>query len=76
MTSARLPVTGPGAEVRAELMLAVQAGVWLMRNVLRTTALAEAEPEQLAQQIESLFQALVFSAPESPETAPPRSAQR
>ncbi|SNT31472.1 transcriptional regulator, TetR family [Streptosporangium subroseum] len=71
----REELSGSGAEVRAELMLAVQAGVWLMRNVLRTTALAEAEPEQLARQIESLFQTLVSSTPESPETAPPRSAQ-
>ncbi|MFF3444890.1 TetR family transcriptional regulator [Streptosporangium sp. NPDC002721] len=48
-----------GVEVRAELMLAVQAGVWLMRSVLGTTALAEAEPEELAGRIRSLFQVLV-----------------
>ena len=40
-------------------MLAVQAGVWLMRGVLGTTALAEAEPEELAGRIRSLFQVLV-----------------
>ncbi|MFI7618411.1 TetR/AcrR family transcriptional regulator [Nonomuraea terrae] len=48
--------------VSAELMLAVQAGVWLMRSVLGTTALAEGEPEELAGRVESLFQALADPA--------------
>ncbi|RAY14731.1 TetR/AcrR family transcriptional regulator [Actinomadura craniellae] len=58
---------GAGAGARAELILAVQAGVWLMRSILGTTALAEEDPAELARRIESLFQVLV-----TPETdAPP-----
>ncbi|MFC5754486.1 TetR family transcriptional regulator [Actinomadura rugatobispora] len=49
-------LSGGGTGIRAELMLAVQAGVWLMRSVLTTPALADADPEELAQLIESLFQ--------------------
>ncbi|MGW3349675.1 TetR/AcrR family transcriptional regulator [Nonomuraea rubra] len=50
---------GAGARVRAELMLSLQAGVWLMRSVLGTTALTEAAPEELAERLESLFAVLV-----------------
>ncbi|MEV0381076.1 TetR family transcriptional regulator [Nonomuraea sp. NPDC050643] len=52
-------LSGDGAGIRAELMLAVQAGVWLMRSVLRTPALAEGEPEELARRIRSLFHVLL-----------------
>lgn len=52
-------LSGDGAAIRAELMLAVQAGVWLMRSVLGTTALAEGDPEELAGRIRSLFHVLV-----------------
>jgi AcrR family transcriptional regulator len=46
------------AGMRAELMLAVQAGVWLMRRVLGTAALAAAPPEELARYVTLLFQVL------------------
>ncbi|MEU8174793.1 TetR family transcriptional regulator [Microbispora hainanensis] len=55
-------LSGTGAGVRAELMLSLQAGVWLMRSVLGTTALTQEQPEELAQWIESLFQVLVTRA--------------
>jgi AcrR family transcriptional regulator len=65
-------LTGTAADVRAELMLSLQAGVWLMRSVLGTTALTQEQPEELAQWIASLFQVLV-----TPATAasPPCSPQ-
>ncbi|MEV4068718.1 TetR family transcriptional regulator [Nonomuraea fuscirosea] len=51
-------LSGAGAEVRAELMLAVQAGVWLMRHVIGTPALAEAHSEDLAPLVTTLFHSL------------------
>ncbi|TMR37513.1 helix-turn-helix transcriptional regulator [Nonomuraea zeae] len=51
-------LSGAGAGMRAELMLGVQAGVWLMRRVLGTTALVEAPPEDLARCVTALFQVL------------------
>ncbi|NJP88047.1 TetR/AcrR family transcriptional regulator [Nonomuraea sp. FMUSA5-5] len=64
-------LSGPDAGVRAELMLSVQAGVWLMRRVLGTTALAEAEPEKLTERLESLFDLLAEGG--SPQAARGRS---
>ncbi|AQZ64564.1 Transcriptional regulator, TetR family [[Actinomadura] parvosata subsp. kistnae] len=61
---------GPDAGVRAELMLSVQAGVWLMRRVLGTTALAEAEPEKLAERLESLFGLLAEGGSPQPARRP------
>ncbi|MEV4360158.1 TetR family transcriptional regulator [Nonomuraea sp. NPDC049625] len=55
-------LSGAGAGMRAELMLAVQAGLWLMRRVLGTTALAEAPPEDLARYVTMLFQVLDMPA--------------
>ncbi|MEV0231657.1 TetR family transcriptional regulator [Nonomuraea sp. NPDC050786] len=52
-------LSGAGAGIRAELMLSLQAGVWLLRSVLGTPALSEGPPEDLAQHIEALFQVLV-----------------
>ncbi|GHH69703.1 TetR family transcriptional regulator [Streptomyces sulfonofaciens] len=63
--AARLP--GPGADERAELLLSVLAGVWLMRKVLGTQALAGADPAELAGRIEALFEPLV-SPPEAAST--------
>ncbi|MEV1174542.1 TetR family transcriptional regulator [Nonomuraea sp. NPDC049784] len=54
---------GDGAGIRAELMLSLQAGVWLMRSILGTPALTDEEPEELAQRIEALFQVLVTPSP-------------
>ncbi|GHJ40102.1 TetR family transcriptional regulator [Streptomyces sp. TS71-3] len=53
----RLP--GERAEERAELFLGVLAGVWMMRKVLGTSALAEAEEGELTRRIEALFHSLV-----------------
>ncbi|MFD6530975.1 TetR/AcrR family transcriptional regulator [Streptomyces sp. NPDC060184] len=39
---------GPDADVRAQLGLALVAGTWLLRRVVGTTALAEADDERLA----------------------------
>ncbi|WP_123666297.1 TetR/AcrR family transcriptional regulator [Actinocorallia herbida] len=39
---------GPDAEVRAELMLALAAGTWLLRSVVGTGALADADADLLA----------------------------
>ncbi|WP_083973776.1 TetR/AcrR family transcriptional regulator [Herbidospora daliensis] len=51
-------LSGPDAEARAELMLAVQAGVWLMRRVLGTTALVKAHPEDLTRYAAALLRVL------------------
>lgn len=51
-------LSGPATEMRAELMLALQAGVWLLRSVLATTALADAPPEELTAHLEPLFRQL------------------
>ncbi|MEU8384778.1 TetR family transcriptional regulator [Streptosporangium sp. NPDC048865] len=52
-------LSGDAAGIRAELMLAVQAGVWLMRSVLGTTALVEGEPEEITERVRSLLRTLV-----------------
>ncbi|SDL19223.1 DNA-binding transcriptional regulator, AcrR family [Nonomuraea maritima] len=51
-------LSGDAAGVRAELMLALQAGVWLLRSVLATTALRDAPQEELAAHMEPLFRRL------------------
>ncbi|UBU17211.1 TetR/AcrR family transcriptional regulator [Nonomuraea gerenzanensis] len=59
-------LSGSGAGVRAELMLSLQAGVWLMRGVLGTTALTEAAPGELAERLEPLFRLLVTPGADAP----------
>ncbi|MEV4805582.1 TetR family transcriptional regulator [Nonomuraea sp. NPDC049421] len=51
-------LAGEGAAVRAELMLALQAGVWLMRSVIGTDALKDAGPDDLTRRIRDLLQVL------------------
>ena len=51
-------MAGPAAGERAELMLAVIAGVWLMRSVIGTTELAAADPDRLAGRVGALFESL------------------
>ncbi|GAA3560845.1 hypothetical protein GCM10022419_046860 [Nonomuraea rosea] len=51
-------LSGDGAAVRAELMLAIQTGVWLMRRVPGRPALTEGVPEEFADRIRSLRQVL------------------
>ena len=58
-TARRQPVaaqlTGTAAGERSELLLSVIAGIWLMRKVIATPALAAAEPGALTAQLEELF---------------------
>ena len=49
---------GPAARERAALFLSVIAGVQLMREVLGSEALAEAEQDVLTTQLETLFRTL------------------
>jgi AcrR family transcriptional regulator len=51
----------PGAEPgeRAGVALSLIAGMWLMRKVLGTTALREADTERLADYLETIFAGLV-----------------
>jgi len=51
-------VTGAAAGERSELLLSVIAGIWLMRKVIATPALAAAEPGALTVQLEELFRLL------------------
>ncbi|MCF3962448.1 TetR/AcrR family transcriptional regulator [Streptomyces fuscigenes] len=50
---------GPDARERADLLLSLIAGVWLMRSVVGTRALAEADETRLARRVEAMFAALV-----------------
>jgi hypothetical protein len=50
---------GPDAAARAELVLSVIAGVWLMRTVMGTTAITAAEETELARRLERVFSVLM-----------------
>jgi AcrR family transcriptional regulator len=43
---------------RIEMLLAVQAGVWLMRSVIGTESLRDADPAVIAELLESVFNVL------------------
>jgi AcrR family transcriptional regulator len=49
----------PGREIRTEAMLAVIAGILLMRRVVVTRALNETHPDQLVKVLEAVFTAIV-----------------
>jgi AcrR family transcriptional regulator len=51
-------LTSAAAGERSELLLSVIAGIWLMRKVIGTPALAAAEPGALTAQVEELFRLL------------------
>ncbi|MEU7824897.1 TetR family transcriptional regulator [Catellatospora sp. NPDC049133] len=51
-------LTGPDSGERAELVLSVVAGVWLMRSILATPALTAADPGQLDEQLTAVMQVL------------------
>ncbi|MFD6619023.1 TetR/AcrR family transcriptional regulator [Streptomyces albidoflavus] len=53
---------GPGAEVRAQLGLALVAGVWLLRTAVGTTALAEAADDDLAELLTAMLRPLTGEA--------------
>ena len=50
---------GPHAQERADLVLSVIAGVWLMRTVMGTTALTTADETELARRLERVFTVLM-----------------
>lgn len=52
---------GDRAGERSALALSVILGVWLMRSVFGNTALAEAEPDELARRLEDLLAVLLES---------------
>jgi AcrR family transcriptional regulator len=51
-------LTGAAVAERSELLLSLIAGIWLMRKVIGTPALAAAEPGALTAQVEELFRFL------------------
>ncbi|MBB5850816.1 TetR family transcriptional regulator [Amycolatopsis umgeniensis] len=55
---------GDHAGQRAELGLALLAGTWLMRRIIGTPALREADPDQLTAQITRVLTAIVEPDPE------------
>ena len=50
---------GPGAGRRAELGLALIAGTWLMRRIIGTPALQNADTDQLTDQLTRMLTAIV-----------------
>jgi hypothetical protein len=48
-----------GRQIRNEVMLSVIAGVLLMRRVIVTRALNEADPDQLVTVLEAVFAAII-----------------
>ncbi|WP_371785757.1 TetR/AcrR family transcriptional regulator [Streptosporangium subroseum] len=65
---------GAGAGERAELLLSLIAGVWMMRKVIGTTALAGADPTLLSGRIEALFRLLVEPDTDHEEPTNPTGA--
>jgi AcrR family transcriptional regulator len=53
----RLPASG--RHIRTEVMLSVIAGTLLMRRVIATSALNEADPDQLVKVLEEVFSAVI-----------------
>ncbi|MEO3773416.1 TetR family transcriptional regulator [Micromonospora sp. B9E7] len=54
---------GPDAAPRAELLLSLIAGVWLMRKVIATPALAGMDQDALTRQLHDLMEVLVNAPP-------------
>ncbi|NUP53940.1 MAG: TetR family transcriptional regulator, partial [Catenulispora sp.] len=55
-------VDGPQPEVRAQLGLALIAGTWLMRTVVGTTALAEADDDSLSELLAGMLRPVLGEA--------------
>jgi AcrR family transcriptional regulator len=51
--------TGSDTRERAEIGLAVLAGIWLMRSVIATPALRDAQPHQLADRLSAMLAVVV-----------------
>lgn len=49
----------PDQQLRAELILSVIAGVWLMRSVIQTPALTEAAAERLTDAVSAIIQTVI-----------------
>nr|BFD87777.1 TetR/AcrR family transcriptional regulator [Streptomyces sp. Xyl84] len=58
---------GPRAEVRAQLGLALVAGTWLMRTVVGTTALADADDDEVAELLTAMLRPLTGESEEGAE---------
>ncbi|MFF7216333.1 TetR family transcriptional regulator [Streptomyces sp. NPDC008238] len=56
-------MTGDNTTERSALALSVIAGVWLMRKLIRNTALVEADPNELAERLENLLRTLLEDTP-------------
>lgn len=52
-------LAGEATGERAELALALISGVWLMRTVVGTTALREADPEALARRLTAMLDTVI-----------------
>jgi hypothetical protein len=61
---------GDEPDERAGVALSVIAGLWLMRKVLRTTALREADTTRLTAYFEAIFDGLANPAPQPPAASP------
>ncbi len=48
-----------GRALRNEVMLSVIAGIFMMRGVIATRALTDADPQQLERLVESIFEAII-----------------
>ncbi|WP_433280894.1 TetR/AcrR family transcriptional regulator [Pseudonocardia xinjiangensis] len=57
---------GPRPDERSELLLSLIAGVWLLRKVVGTTALAAMEPADLTRRLEEVFGAAIAPDPDEP----------
>ncbi|MDG9675859.1 hypothetical protein [Micromonospora sp. DH14] len=63
-------LTGPDAAPRAELLLSLIAGVWLMRKIIATPALTGMDQGAFVQQLHDLVQVLVNAPPPAAAATP------
>lgn len=55
-------LSGPGRQLRADAMLSVMSGVLLMRRVIRSPGLTDADTDQLTDLFERVFSAIIEPA--------------
>jgi AcrR family transcriptional regulator len=60
-------LTGEDAELRSELLLSIIAGVWLMRHIIGTPALAQTDPNTLHDHLVSALAPLIDPPADSPD---------
>jgi AcrR family transcriptional regulator len=63
--AAQLPE--PDRPIRTELILSVIAGVWLMRSVIQTPGLKEADPKRLTDAVSEIIQTIIDTQIDRPE---------